>query len=53
MFTNDGQLNQLASEIGVFDDVKPLPKDQIPENNVSTPITKSLVFVESAALCCF
>ena len=49
MFTNDGQLNQLASEIGVFDDVKPLPADEIPEDNVSIPLMDPPVFSGSAA----
>ena len=30
-FTNDGQVNQLVSEIGVFDGEPPLPPDRIPE----------------------
>ncbi|KAF2094679.1 phosphoglycerate mutase-like protein [Rhizodiscina lignyota] len=29
-FTNDGQINQLASTIGVFDDQAPLPANHIP-----------------------
>ena len=29
-FTNDGQINQMASEIGVFDDQAPLPPTYIP-----------------------
>jgi acid phosphatase len=35
MFTNDGQINQLASEIGVFDKQKPLPSTKIPNDQVS------------------
>ena len=30
-FTNDGQVNQLVSQIGVFDEEEPLPPDRIPE----------------------
>ena len=30
-FTNDGQVNQLVSEIGVFDGEPPLPPNKIPE----------------------
>lgn len=30
MFTNDGQLSQLVSELGVFDDVAPLPSMSMP-----------------------
>lgn len=33
MFTNDGQINQLVSEIGVFDDQTPLPSTYIPPQN--------------------
>lgn len=35
MFTNDGQINQLVSEIGVFDEQEPLPPTYIPEDQVS------------------
>jgi len=31
-FTNDGQINQLAAAIGVFDDQAPLPATHIPAN---------------------
>ncbi|OAP62388.1 hypothetical protein AYL99_04591 [Fonsecaea erecta] len=31
-FTNDAQINQLASQIGVFNDQAPLPPDRIPDN---------------------
>ncbi len=31
-FTNDAQINQLVSQIGVFDDQAPLPPDRIPKN---------------------
>jgi len=34
MFTNDGQINQLAAEIGVFDQQKPLPSTKIPSDQV-------------------
>jgi acid phosphatase len=34
MFTNDGQINQLAAEIGVFDQQKPLPNNKIPNDQV-------------------
>ena len=34
MFTNDGQINQLASEIGVFDQQTPLPADHIPPGQI-------------------
>ena len=34
MFTNDGQINQLAAEIGVFDQQKPLPSTKIPNDQV-------------------
>ncbi|KAG9695595.1 phosphoglycerate mutase-like protein, partial [Aureobasidium melanogenum] len=34
MFTNDGQINQLASEIGVFDQQKPLPSTKIPDDQL-------------------
>jgi acid phosphatase len=30
MFTNDGQISQLISELGVYDDVAPLPSTSIP-----------------------
>ncbi|KIW30485.1 uncharacterized protein PV07_06227 [Cladophialophora immunda] len=30
--TNDAQINQLVSQIGVFDDQAPLPPDRIPDN---------------------
>ncbi|KAI1613080.1 putative histidine acid phosphatase [Exophiala viscosa] len=33
MFTNDGQINQLVSQIGVFDDQAPLPSTYIPAGN--------------------
>ncbi|KAK4947698.1 hypothetical protein LTR10_013644 [Elasticomyces elasticus] len=33
MFTNDGQINQLVSQIGVFDDQAPLPTTYIPAGN--------------------
>lgn len=42
MFTNDGQINQLASEIGVFDQQKPLPSTKIPDDQVSIPRCSSL-----------
>jgi acid phosphatase len=35
MFTNDGQINQLAAEIGVFDQQKPLPNNKIPNDQVT------------------
>ncbi|OAL24112.1 hypothetical protein AYO20_10724 [Fonsecaea nubica] len=31
-FTNDAQINQLVSQIGVFDDQEALPSDNIPKN---------------------
>lgn len=31
-FTNDAQIKQLVSQIGVFDDQAPLPPDRIPDN---------------------
>jgi acid phosphatase len=31
-FTNDAQVNQLVSQIGVFDDQQPLPSNKIPGN---------------------
>lgn len=34
MFTNDGEINQLASVIGVFDAQEPLPPSYIPNNQV-------------------
>ncbi|TIA69454.1 putative histidine acid phosphatase [Aureobasidium pullulans] len=34
MFTNDGQINQLAAEIGVFDQQKPLPNNKIPNDQI-------------------
>ncbi|KAH0008172.1 phosphoglycerate mutase-like protein, partial [Aureobasidium melanogenum] len=34
MFTNDGQINQLVSEIGVFDQQKPLPSTKIPDDQI-------------------
>lgn len=34
MFTNDGQINQLASVIGVFDEQDPLPATHIPKDRV-------------------
>ncbi|KAI4835423.1 putative histidine acid phosphatase [Aureobasidium sp. EXF-8845] len=34
MFTNDGQINQLAAEIGVFDQQKPLPNNKIPNDQL-------------------
>ncbi|CRK27455.1 hypothetical protein BN1708_004359 [Verticillium longisporum] len=33
-FLNDGQLNQLAAALGVFDDQKPLPTDRIPDDRL-------------------
>ncbi|KAI9172358.1 putative inactive purple acid phosphatase [Paramyrothecium foliicola] len=33
-FLNDGQLNQLATAIGVFDEQEPLPTDRIPEDRL-------------------
>lgn len=39
MFTNDGQINQLASEIGVFDDQTPLPSTYIPSSYVCISFT--------------
>ncbi|KAH7311483.1 histidine acid phosphatase [Stachybotrys elegans] len=33
-FLNDGQLNQLATAIGVFDEQEPLPTDHIPEDRL-------------------
>ena len=39
MFTNDGQINQLVSVIGVFDDQEPLPATHIPPNQVRLLIT--------------
>ncbi|KAH0281372.1 phosphoglycerate mutase-like protein, partial [Aureobasidium melanogenum] len=34
MFTNDGQINQLVSEIGVFDQQKSLPSTKIPDDQI-------------------
>lgn len=34
MFTNDGQINQLAAVLGVFDDQAPLPATYIPSNRI-------------------
>ncbi|EHA48160.1 acid phosphatase PHO1 [Pyricularia oryzae 70-15] len=33
-FLNDGQLNQLAAALGVFDEQEPLPSDHIPEDRL-------------------
>ncbi|KLU93165.1 acid phosphatase PHO1 [Magnaporthiopsis poae ATCC 64411] len=33
-FLNDGQLNQLAAAIGVFDEQQPLPTDRMPEDRL-------------------
>ena len=33
-FTNDGQINQLAAAVGVFDNQAPLPATKIPKNRI-------------------
>lgn len=43
MFTNDGQINQLAAEIGVFDQQKPLPSTKIPNDQVIMPLMLDII----------
>ena len=42
MFANDGQINQLVSQTGVFDDEKPLPVTHKPSKQVTIMLLGSI-----------